>query len=100
MRMQCRETCHPEAPKQLFYLQGDAAANASKASVACSNRGATRVPGLGLAREGGREPVDSYAVPPPVGKQDSAAQKAESVTVSSTTCRPPDEVQDGGAGRG
>ena len=72
VRMQHRAAAHPEANKELFCLPSGV--NPTKASVACSNRGAAaRVLGLGIARGGGHDPVWlSYPIPPPVGERKKA----------------------------
>ena len=72
VRMQHRAAAHPEANKELFCLPSGV--NPTKASVACSNRGAAaRVLGLGIARRGGHDPVWlSYPIPPPVGERKKA----------------------------
>ena len=68
-RMQHRADAHPGEPKDRFFLEGSAAENAGKASVAVRNRGAAeRIRALELVREAGHEPVWlSYPIPPPKG---------------------------------
>ena len=72
VRMQHRAAARPEASKELFCLASGG--DATKASVACPNRGAAaRVLGLGIARRGGHDPVWlSYPIPPPVGERKKA----------------------------
>ena len=72
--MRHRQECHPDLPKQMFYLSSQPAPNAAKASIACRNKGAAkRVQGLRAAEEGGHDPVwVAYPVPPPVGKRKKA----------------------------
>ena len=71
MRMRHRAECHPDAPRELFFLSTaeDKAVNAAKASIACRNRGAARrIQGLRAAQAAGHDATwVSYPVPPPRG---------------------------------